>query len=93
MNRAVQQHRIANSPNYVTFTSSLTHHRIVNLGPHGASAPPVRTKAKVTHQLAHDPPSYSPLWCHNDVIITSALGYEVLRKRKYDHMTHHTTLT
>ena len=26
-------HRIANFPNYVTLTSSLTHHRIVNLGP------------------------------------------------------------
>ena len=32
----------------------------------------------------------SPLWCHNDVIIYLALGYEVLRKRKYDHMTHST---
>jgi len=38
-------------------------------------------------------PSYSPLWCHNDVIIYLALGYEVLRKRKYDHMAHHATLT
>ena len=26
-------HRIANFPNYVTLTSSMTHHRIVNLGP------------------------------------------------------------
>ena len=32
-NRGVQRHRIANFPNYVTLTSSLTHHRIVNLGP------------------------------------------------------------
>ena len=29
--------------------------------------------------------TYSPLWCHNDVIIYLALGYEVLRKRKYGH--------
>jgi len=31
-NRPVYRHRIANFPNYVTLTSSLTHHRIVNLG-------------------------------------------------------------
>ena len=29
----ILEHRIANFPNYVTLTSSLTHHRIVNLGP------------------------------------------------------------
>jgi len=32
-NRGIHRHRIANFPNYVTLTSSLTHHRIVNLGP------------------------------------------------------------
>jgi len=33
-------HRIANFPNYVTITSSLTHHRIVNLGPQRFGPPP-----------------------------------------------------
>jgi len=37
-NRGFYRHRIANFPNYVTLTSSLTHHRIVNLGAHGTSA-------------------------------------------------------
>ena len=36
-NRGIYRHRIANFPNYVTLTSSLTHHRIVNLGAHGAT--------------------------------------------------------
>ena len=36
-NRGFYRHRIANFPNYVTLTSSLTHHRIVNLGAHGAT--------------------------------------------------------
>ena len=36
-NIPVYRHRIANFPNYVTLTSSLTHHRIVNLGTHGAT--------------------------------------------------------
>jgi len=48
-------HRIANFPNYVTLTSSLTHHRIVNLG-QAALRPPAlaRARARVTRRLAPD---------------------------------------
>ena len=50
-------------------------------------ASPLRGRARVASRVTAKPrvtlgfPSYSPLWCHNDVIIYLALGYEVLRKR------------
>ena len=47
-------HRIANFPNYVTLTSSLTHHRIVNLGPAALRPPSAQLGLGlgVTRQLA-----------------------------------------
>ena len=48
--------------NYVTLTSSLTHHRIVNLGAHGATGT----------YLSNFNPSTHPMTSSYDVIMTSS---------------------
>ena len=62
-------HRIANFPNYVTITSSLTHHRIVNLGPQRfGPLRPARTKARGYTPARSQSPEGRPT---ADVMLTS----------------------